>query len=229
MAALNKVMLIGNLTRNPELRFTPSGSAVTDFTLAVNRTYTSNGEKKEEVCFVDIVAWGKQAETISKYLQKGSPMYLEGRLQLDRWEDKESGQKRSKMRVVAENFQFLGGPKDGGMPQEPYSPQSNSQQASPSYNAAPRPYVANNAPNVAPPPSMPMPTPAPQQAATTQPQSNAFSAPAPQTAPQAAPQAAPQTAPQAPHPAGGFQQPAPVAPPTGAFDTTAASEDDIPF
>lgn len=218
MAALNKVMLIGNLTRNPELRFTPSGSAVTDFTLAVNRTYTSNGEKKEEVCFVDIVAWGKQAETISKYLQKGSPMYLEGRLQLDRWEDKETQQKRSKMRVVAENFQFLGGPKDGGgMPQDSYSPQNNSQ-ASPGYNAAPKPYVANNAPNVAPPPPMPMPAPQ-QPAATTQP-SNAFSAPAPQAAPQATPAAAP---------AGGFQQPAPVAPPTAAFNTTAESEDDIPF
>ena len=110
MASFNKVLLMGNLTREPELRYTPNGSAVCEFGMAINRTYTSNNEKKEEVCFVDINVWGKQAETCSRYLQKGSPLFVEGRLQLDQWNDKETGKSRSKLRVVAERTQFLGSP-----------------------------------------------------------------------------------------------------------------------
>lgn len=109
MASVNKVILIGNVTRDPEVKFTPKGSAVTDIGLAINRTYTvDNGEKREEVTFVEVTFWGRQAETIGEYVKKGRSIYVEGRLQLDTWDDKQSGQKRSKLRVVGENFQFLG-------------------------------------------------------------------------------------------------------------------------
>ncbi|MGI9243260.1 MAG: single-stranded DNA-binding protein [Verrucomicrobiales bacterium] len=115
MASVNKVMLIGNLTRDPEVRYTPKGSAVADIGLAINRYFTlENGEKREETTFVDVVLWGRQAELAQQYLSKGRPVFIEGRLQLDSWEDKNSGQKRSKLRVVGENMQFLGSPKDGG-------------------------------------------------------------------------------------------------------------------
>lgn len=108
MANLNKVFLIGNLTRNPELRYTPSGSAVASFGIAVNRTWTGqNGEKKEEVCFVDISAFARRAEVINEYFSKGSPIFIEGRLQFNQWETKD-GQKRNTLRVVADNFQFIG-------------------------------------------------------------------------------------------------------------------------
>jgi len=108
MANLNKVFLIGNLTRNPELRYTPSGVAVIDVDLATSRTYTTRaGDKKEEVCYVRVVAWGKQAETCGEYLTKGSPVFIEGRLQLDSWETNE-GEKRSKLKVQAQRIQFLG-------------------------------------------------------------------------------------------------------------------------
>ena len=110
MANLNKVFLIGNLTRDPELRYTPSGTAVADFGLAVNRQWKAqNGEKKEEVCFVDCQAWARGAELISEYCKKGAPLFVEGRLKLDSWEGKD-GQKRSKMVIVVENSQFLGAP-----------------------------------------------------------------------------------------------------------------------
>lgn len=109
MANLNKVFLIGNLTRDPELRYIPSGTAVANFGLATNRVYTTqDGERKEEVCFVDIVTWAKTAENCANYLSKGSPIFIEGRLQYDSWET-EDGQKRSKLRVVADRVQFLGG------------------------------------------------------------------------------------------------------------------------
>lgn len=109
MANLNKVLLIGNLTRDPELRYIPSGTAVANFGLATNRVYTTqDGERKEEVCFVDIVTWAKTAENCANYLSKGSPIFIEGRLQYDSWET-EDGQKRSRLRVVADRVQFLGG------------------------------------------------------------------------------------------------------------------------
>ena len=110
MASLNKVLLIGNLTRDPELRYIPSGTAVAKFGLAVNREYTDkgSGEKKENTCFVDVTVWGRQAETCNQYLSKGRPVFLEGRLEFSSWETKE-GDKRSKLEVVAERVQFLGG------------------------------------------------------------------------------------------------------------------------
>jgi len=102
-------MLIGNLTRDPDVRYTPKGSAVADLGIAVNRTYvTDSGEKMQEVTYVDVVVWSRLAELASQYLHKGSPVYIEGRLQMDSWEDKQSGQKRTKLRVVADNLQFLG-------------------------------------------------------------------------------------------------------------------------
>jgi single-strand DNA-binding protein len=110
MASFNKVILVGNLTRDPELRYTPKGLAIAKIGLAVNRTWKSEtGESKEEVTFVDIDAFGKQAETIAQYLKKGSPLLMEGRLRLDQWDDKQTGQKRSRLGVVLEAFQFLGG------------------------------------------------------------------------------------------------------------------------
>jgi single-strand DNA-binding protein len=114
MASYNKVLLMGNLTRDPEVRYTPKGTAVATIGVAVNRVWmTETGEKKEEVTFVDVDVWGRQAETIGQYLTKGRPIFIEGRLRLDQWDDKESGQKRSKLRVVCERFQFLGAPKGG--------------------------------------------------------------------------------------------------------------------
>lgn len=112
MAGFNKVILLGNLTKDPELRYTPSGSSVCNFDLAVNRTYsTQAGEKKEEVCFITIVTWGKQAELCSQYLHKGRPVLVEGRLTQRSWETQE-GQRRTKHEVVAERVQFLGKGKD---------------------------------------------------------------------------------------------------------------------
>jgi len=109
MASLNKVLLIGNLTRDAELRVTPKGTSVAQFGLAVNRKFKKDDNTDgEEVTFVDIEAWGKQAELVAKYLTKGSPAMVEGRLKFDQWEDKQSGQKRSKLKVILENVQFLG-------------------------------------------------------------------------------------------------------------------------
>lgn len=114
MANLNKVILIGNLTREPELRVTPGGLSICKFGLAVNRNFTDkSGEKREETTFVDIDAFGRQAETIAKYMTKGRPLLVEGRLKLDQWETN-TGEKRSKLGVVLENFQFLGGRNEGG-------------------------------------------------------------------------------------------------------------------
>jgi single-strand DNA-binding protein len=115
MASFNKVILLGNLTRDPEVRYTPKGTAVTDLGLAVNRTYTAdNGEKREEVTFVDVTFWGRTAEVAGEYLKKGRPVFVEGRLQLDSWDDKTSGQKRTKLKVIGENMQMLGAPRGGG-------------------------------------------------------------------------------------------------------------------
>lgn len=117
MASFNKVILLGNLTRDPELRYTPKGSAIARLGMAVNRSYkTESGETMEEVTFIDIDAWGKQAELISQYLRKGNPLFVEGRLKLDQWDDKNTGQKVSKLRVVMENFQFVGGRAESGAP-----------------------------------------------------------------------------------------------------------------
>ncbi|MES2709877.1 MAG: single-stranded DNA-binding protein [Verrucomicrobiota bacterium] len=115
MASLNKVMIIGNLTRDPELRYTPKGMAVTDISLAVNRTYsTAEGERREEVTFLDVTYWGKQAEVLAQYMKKGRPLYVEGRLRLDSWDDKETGKKQSRLKITGEEFQFLGSREGGG-------------------------------------------------------------------------------------------------------------------
>jgi len=127
MANLNKVLLMGNLTRDPEVRYTPKGTAVTELGIAVNRIYTGEtGEKREEVTFVDVTVWGRTAENVGEYLRKGRPVFIEGRLQLDSWEDKQSGQKRNKLKVVADNVQFLGarGGSSGGGSEEDEAPRS---------------------------------------------------------------------------------------------------------
>ena len=115
MASLNKVILVGNLTRDPDLRRTPGGASVCNFGMAMNRSYTTaGGEEREEVCFVDVEAWGSWADACSNYLRKGSPVLVEGRLRYDQWEDRETGRKRSKLLVTVERGQFLGQPARGG-------------------------------------------------------------------------------------------------------------------
>src|SRR3954468_5638403 len=117
MPALNKVLLMGNLTRDPELRVTPKGTSICQFSLAINRQFKmESGETREEVIYVDVEAWGKQGETIAKYVTKGRPLFVEGRLRLDQWEDKNTKEKRSRMKVVCDNFQFLGTGRAEGAP-----------------------------------------------------------------------------------------------------------------
>src|SRR5437763_7427278 len=110
MANFNKVILAGNLTRDPELRYTPKGTAIAKLGMAINRTWKNEaGETKEEVTFVDVDAFGRTAEVIAQYLKKGRPILMEGRLRLDQWDDKQTGQKRSRLGVVLESFRFVGG------------------------------------------------------------------------------------------------------------------------
>ena len=116
MASFNKVILMGNLTRDPQVKRTPAGQAVTELGLAVNRTWWDKqaNQRKEETTFVDVTLWGRDAEVAGEYLYKGRPVLIEGRLQLDSWEDKQTGQKRNKLRVVCEKMQLLGSRGDGG-------------------------------------------------------------------------------------------------------------------
>ncbi len=151
MANFNKVILAGNLTRDPELRYTPKGTAVAKLGLALNRNWTTEtGERREEVTFVDVDAFGKQAEVIAQYLRKGRSLLVEGRLKLDTWDDKQTGQKKSKLGVVLESFSFLdsGNRTEGGAPSAPAG-----------QPAAPRP--ARPAPNAPPPASDGMDGPPP--------------------------------------------------------------------
>lgn len=146
MANLNKVLLMGNLTRDPEMRVTPSGHSICKFSLAINRTWRDrDGNQQNDTTFVDVDSFGKQAEVISKYMTKGRGIFVEGRLRLDQWENS-AGEKRNKMMVVLENFQFVGGRGDGepggaqdsqegGSPYEENSPPSR--QAAPSSKAPP--------------------------------------------------------------------------------------------
>lgn len=151
MANFNKVILLGNLTRDPQLRYLPNQTAVVDFGLAVNRRWKGpQGEDREEVVFVDCSAFGRQAEVINQYCQKGKPLFLEGRLKLDQWEDKNGGGKRSRITVVIESFQLLGGPNQGGggpgggeydqaqAPQQPQQQQQQQQQRPPYRKPAPQ-------------------------------------------------------------------------------------------
>ena|SRR5256885_161662 len=121
MANFNRVILAGNLTRDPELRYTPKGTAVARIGMAINRTWKSEtGETKEEVTFVDVDAWGRQAEVIAQYVKKGRPLLVEGRLKLDQWEDKNTHQKQSKLKVILESFSFLDSARgDGNGPTDP--------------------------------------------------------------------------------------------------------------
>ncbi len=112
MVSFNKVILLGNLTRDPEVRYTPSGTAVASFAIAVNRRYKQGDETKDEVSYIDIVVFGKQAEACGQYLNKGDGILVDGRLQQRRWDDKETGQKRSKVEVVAQSVNFM--PKRSG-------------------------------------------------------------------------------------------------------------------
>lgn len=144
MASLNKVMLIGNCTRDPEIRYTPKGTALVDLGLAVNRRYTAeNGERREETTFVDVTLWGRTAEIANEYLRKGRPVYIEGRLQLDSWDDKATGQKRSKLKIVGEEMQLLGagGEKGQGEPQR-----QEARASSPGPNPEPRRKTPASAP-----------------------------------------------------------------------------------
>lgn len=147
MPNFNKVILAGNITRDPELRYTPKGTAVAKIGLAINRNWKDeSGQQKEEVTFVDVDAFGRQAEVISQYLKKGRPILIEGRLKFDQWDDKQTNQKRSRLGVVLESFQFLdsGGGQGGGGGNFGGPPDANRQQSRP---AAARPAAA------APPPA----------------------------------------------------------------------------
>ena len=144
MANFNKVILAGNLTRDPELRYTPKGMAIAKLGLAINRKWTNEaGETKEEVTFVDVDAFGRQAETIGQYLKKGRPILIEGRLKLDQWDDKATGQKKSKLGVILDNFQVLDsgnreGGGAGGIPSGPSAP-SAARPSRPAPPSAPAP------------------------------------------------------------------------------------------
>lgn len=147
MASFNKVILVGNLTRDPELRYTPSGKAIAKLSLAVNRTWRSeSGENREEVTFVDVDAFGKQAETIGQYLRKGRPILVEGRLKMDQWEDKQTGQKRSRLGVVLEVFRFL----DSGQGREAGGPAPSA--PAQSYRSAPPAAPGRSSSEAVPPP-----------------------------------------------------------------------------
>jgi single-strand DNA-binding protein len=138
MAYLNKVFLIGNLTRDPELRVTPKGTAICQFGIAVNRQFKDeSGATRDETTFVDIEAWGKQGELVSKYLTKGSLAMVEGRLKLDQWEDKTSGQKRSKIKVVLDNVQFLSTRGSSGGGTSPASSSEGIDQTTPDRHSPP--------------------------------------------------------------------------------------------
>ena len=146
MANFNKVIIAGNLTRDPELRYTPKGTAVVRITLAINRTYTTEtGEKKEEVSFVDVDVWGRQAEVIAQYMKKGRPLLVEGRLKQDTWEDKNTHQKQSKLKVVLEGFSFI----DSGRGETTNVP-AEARPRPPAATAAPAPATAEPAEPEAP-------------------------------------------------------------------------------
>jgi single-strand DNA-binding protein len=143
MPSFNKVLFMGNLTRDPELKYTPNEQAVCELGVAANRKYTVNGQPQEETTFVDVTVWNKQAESCEKYLSKGSPVFIEGRLKLDTWVNNE-GQKRSKLRITAERVQFL-----------PTGSQNQNTEGSREEN--PQPYNNNSNLNSVPPPPMPEP------------------------------------------------------------------------
>ena len=168
MASVNKVFLIGNMTKDPELRYTPGNNAVTELRIATNRYYTTkDGERREEPTFIDVTVWNRQAETCCQYLKKGQPVHIEGYLKMDTWDDKTTGEKRSKLKVEAERVQFLGSRRDdanGGMPSPDDDPGAGassgpraSERRANSYGQA-RNHGSGPA---APPPARPASSPAP--------------------------------------------------------------------
>lgn len=201
MASYNKVLLLGNLTRDPDLRSLPSGQNVCELGVAVSRRYQSNdGRDVEETCFVDVVVWGRSAANCKQYLEKGSQVFVEGRLQLDQWEDRNGGGRRSKLRVVAEQIQFINRRSAGGDPADGNGSYGGN------YNDAPAPsYRGGNSSNYGggrPSGGLPRQSP-----------------------PAAGPGGMPR-APQAQMP----QQQPPMPPmPDGAFNPDDGMEDDIPF
>lgn len=226
MAALNKVLLIGNLTRDPELRYTQNGSAVCEIGMAINRTYMSNNEKKEDVCYVDVNVWGRSAEACSRYLKKGSSLFVEGRLNFDQWTDKDSGKTRSKLKVVAERTQFLssGGRSEDGEMNNSYG-NSGSSGGGTQFGSAP--VATNNTGS--------FPAPPPPQQFGANPQSSPATAPAQAPAPAVVnapppPVAVPVATPvAAPAPVATAPAAAPQQAPKEAFNPNMGSEDDIPF
>lgn len=162
MANLNRVLLIGNLTRDPELRVTPKGTACCQFGLAISRKFKDEaGTDREEVTFVDIEAWGKQGETIAKYVTKGRPLFVEGRLRFDQWEDKTTQQKRNKLKIVLESFQFLGAPRDASAAPAAGSAPADTSATEPNYQPTGAAIGAAGAPRVNDPSRKPRPAPAP--------------------------------------------------------------------
>jgi single-strand DNA-binding protein len=132
MASKNLVILMGNLTDDPEVRYTPQGTAVCDFTVAVNRVYKDgNGQRHEETEFLDVTFWGKRAEIICKYFQKGRPIYVEGRIRVEQWEDRETGKKRRAWKIVGSDFQFVGGENRGESTRSAAPPPTRSAAPSP--------------------------------------------------------------------------------------------------
>ncbi len=157
MPSFNKVLLMGNLTRDPQTRFTPGGNGLCQFGMAINRRYTTgSGEDREDTCFVDIDVWGKQGESCQSYLHKGSAVFVEGRLRFDQWEDRDSGQRRSRLTVTGERVQFLGSPGRGGdsggdsggqnqqQDQQPQQDQQQPQQAQQPQQQPPPPFPAGS-------------------------------------------------------------------------------------
>lgn len=186
MPNLNKVQLMGNLTRDPEVRYTPKGTAVVDIGMAINRYFTlDDGERREETVFVDITLWGRQAEIVGQYTKKGRPLYVEGRLQLDTWDDKQTGAKRSKLKVIGENIQLLGSKEEGGGGgggQQNYGggqPQQQQQQSQQQHAPPPQPQQQQQAApaqqqqEAAPPQQQQQQAPPPQQQSAPPPQNPA--------------------------------------------------------
>lgn len=148
MASFNRVILVGNLTRDPQVKYTPGGQAVSEIGMAVSRSWfdKNTNQRKEDVTFVDVTLWGRTAEIAGEYLAKGRPVLIEGRLQLDQWDDKETGQKRSKLRVVGETMQMLGSRQDGGG-RGPGGPPASAGESGPSYDSQEHQHSGNFEPS----------------------------------------------------------------------------------
>lgn len=140
MPNLNKVYLMGNLTKDPEIKYTPKGTAVASFGIAINRNYTTeSGEKREEVTFINCDAWARTAEVIGEHFKKGAPIFVEGYLKTDSWDDKETGKKRTQIKVVVLSFEFIGGKREQSNSEEPQERPQSRPSAPPAKRPAPDP------------------------------------------------------------------------------------------